>query len=58
MYTVRKLKLDKSEEIEDLCLASGELYTKILIYFWRVVRRKKVWLSANSLMKLFQKLFI
>lgn len=55
MYSVRKLRLSASKELENLCLASGELYNKVLVYFWRIVRKKGIWLSVSSLMKLFPK---
>ena len=52
-YNVRKLKIGKTDQLDRLALASGDLYSRTLVYFWRVVRKKGVWLSPNSLMKLF-----
>ncbi len=52
-YIVRKLKVGKTDQLDRLALASGDLYTRTLVYFWRVVRKKGVWLSPNALMKLF-----
>ena len=40
MYCVRRLKLGISEQLERLALAAGELYSKTLVSFWRVVRKK------------------
>ena len=53
MYVVRKLKLGKSSLLDELTQASGELYTQVLVYFWRVVRKKGIWLSSAALMRLF-----
>ncbi len=35
MYYVRKMKLGKTEQLDSLSLAAGELYTKTLVGFWR-----------------------
>ena len=56
-YIVRKLKLDKSEHLEHLdhlALASGDLYSRTVTFFWRTVRKKGIWLSSNALMKIFK----
>ena len=52
MYRVRKLKIGTSEQLDSLALASGELYSEALIYFWRVVRRKGIWLSSGAMEKI------
>jgi len=51
MYCVRRLKLGISEQLERLALAAGELYSKTLVSFWRVVRKKGLWLKSASLMR-------
>lgn len=53
MYYVRKMKLGKTEQLDSLSLAAGELYTKTLVGFWRVVRKKNIWLKPSSLMRLY-----
>jgi len=53
MYCVRRLKLGISEQLEQLALAAGELYSKTLVSFWRVVRKKGLWLKPASLMRWF-----
>lgn len=53
MYCVRRLKLGISEQLERLALAAGELYSKTLVSFWRVVRKKGLWLQPASLMRWF-----
>jgi putative transposase len=53
MYCVRRLKLGISEQLKRLALAAGELYSKTLVSFWRVVRKKGLWLKPASLMRWF-----
>ena len=48
-YTVRKLKLEYSEQLKELAHAAGELYSKTLVSFWRTVRKKNVWLSGYTM---------
>ncbi len=48
-YTVRKLKLEYSEQLNELAHAAGELYSQTLVRFWRTVRQKNVWLSGYSM---------
>jgi putative transposase len=51
MYKVRKLKLEKTEQLDTLALAAGELYTRTLVSFWRTVNHKGIWLKPSSLMR-------
>lgn len=51
LYTVRKLKLGRSDQLDALALAAGELYSRTLTAFWRVVRRKDLWLGPAHLMR-------
>jgi putative transposase len=48
-YQVRKLKLNKTEQLDLLARAAGELYSRTLVSFWRTVRKKNVWLSGYSM---------
>ncbi len=50
MYRVRKLKVD-DPLCEALALASGELYSRTVVAFWRVVRKKGVWLKPSGMMR-------
>ncbi|WP_156920606.1 RNA-guided endonuclease InsQ/TnpB family protein [Thermicanus aegyptius] len=52
MYIVRKLKIGKTKELDNLARNAGETYTKVLVGFWRVVRKKGIWLSPNAMMKM------
>lgn len=51
MYTVRKLKIGKTLQLDALASASGELYSQTLLAFWRTVRKKNLWLKPSSLMR-------
>ena len=48
-YTVRKLKLEYTEQLNQLAHAAGELYSQTLVSFWRTVRKKNVWLSGYTM---------
>lgn len=51
MYNVRKLKIDQTEQLDALATASGELYSRTLVYFWRTVRKHDLWLKPSSMMR-------
>lgn len=53
MYNVRKIKIGKTEQMDTLAQASGDLYRLAVIWFWRTVRRKGIWLSPGALMRWF-----
>lgn len=48
-YTVRKVKLEKTEQLDILARASGKLYSQTLVSFWRTVRKKGIWMSGYSM---------
>jgi putative transposase len=48
---VRRLKLKRTDQLDTLARAAGDLYTRTLVSFWRTVRRKDVWLSSADLMR-------
>ena len=50
-YIVRKIKIGKTLQLDELARAAGELYSKTLVSFWRTVRKKDVWLSGYSMEK-------
>ena len=52
-YIVRKLKIGMSEQLDALAQVSGELYSKTLVYYWRIVRKKGIYLSCVSMEKIF-----
>ena len=51
MYLVRKIRLDRTQQLDELSLAAGELYSRTVVSFWRVVRRKGIWLKPSSMMR-------
>ncbi|RMH37590.1 MAG: transposase [Nitrospirae bacterium] len=52
MYLVRKRKLGRSETLDLFALESGRVYTMAKVWFWRIVRRKGIWLSEGTLQRL------
>jgi putative transposase len=50
-YTVRKLKIGNTEQMQSLSRASGELYSRTVVSFWRVVRHKGIWMKPSSVMR-------
>lgn len=53
MYHVRRVNLGKTAQLDELAHKCGVLYTKTLVFFWRTVRHKNVWLKPKHLMRLF-----
>lgn len=53
MYQVRRVNIGKTEQLNELAHACGELYTQTLVFFWRTVRKKGIWLKPKHLMRLF-----
>ena len=53
MYHVRRVKIGKTSQLDELAHECGELYTQTLVFFWRTVRHKGIWLKAKHLMRLF-----
>ena len=50
-HIVRKVKIGKTSQLDELARAAGELYSRTIVSFWRTVRKKDVWLSGYSLEK-------
>ena len=53
MYQVRRVNIGKTAQLDELAHACGELYSQTLVFFWRTVRHKGIWLKAKHLMRLF-----
>ncbi len=53
MYHVRRVKIGKTSQLDELAHECGLLYTHTLVFFWRTVRHKGIWLKAKHLMRLF-----
>lgn len=52
MYSTRRLNLVKTEQLDSLARASGELYSRTLVTYWRLVRKKQIFLSQYGMEKL------
>jgi putative transposase len=53
MYQVRRVKIGTSEQLDELTHECGTLYTQALVFFWRTVRHKGVFLKEKHLKRLF-----
>jgi len=51
-YFVRKINLGKTTLLDGLARAAGELYSRTLAIYWRIVRKKGVFLSQYGMEKL------
>jgi putative transposase len=47
MYQVRRVHIGKTKQLDELAHACGEVYSKTLVFFWRIVRHKGLWLKAK-----------
>jgi putative transposase len=50
-YTVRRLKIGRTEQMDALARAAGDLYSQVVVWFWRTVRHKDLWLKAKHMMR-------
>jgi len=53
MYHVRRVKIGKTSQLDELAHECGLLYTHTLVFFWQTVRHKGIWLKPKHLMRLF-----
>lgn len=51
-YRVRRVHLGKTAQLDALAHAAGQVYSRTLVFFWRTVRKKNLWLKPSSLMRL------
>ena len=51
LYTVRRVKIGHTDQMDALARAAGELYSQVVVCFWRTVRHKDLWLKAKHLMR-------
>jgi putative transposase len=51
MYTVRRIKIGKSKQLDTLALECGKLYSDTVVWFWRTVRHQGIWLKPSSMMR-------
>lgn len=53
MYQVRRVDIGKTAQLDELARECGRLYSLCLVFFWRTVRHKGLWLKPRHLMRLF-----
>src|SRR5260370_37688955 len=53
MYSVRRVNIGKTAQLDELAHECGRLYSQTLVFFWRTVRHKGIWLKPKHLMQLF-----
>ncbi len=53
MYHVRRVQIGKTSQLDELAHECGLLYTQTLVFFWRTVRHKGIWLKEKHLKRLF-----
>ena len=51
-YMVRRMNLGKTEQLDALAHAAGQVYSRTLVFFWRTVRKQGLWLKPRHLMRL------
>ncbi|MCU0532873.1 MAG: transposase [Hydrococcus sp. Prado102] len=52
MYKTTRLNLEKTEQLDILARAAGELYSRTLVTYWRLLRKKGIFLSQYGMEKL------
>lgn len=52
LYTSKKLRLPASPLLDALALAAGDLYSKTVTTYWRILRKKDIFLSQFAMEKL------
>lgn len=52
MYQTKRLNLERTEQVDILARAAGELYSRTVVAYWRIVRKKGVFLSQYGMEKL------
>ena len=53
MYQVRRVHIGKTQQLDELARECGQLYSQTLVFFWRTVRHKGLWLKPKHLMRLY-----
>jgi putative transposase len=53
MYQVRRVHIGKTAQLDELAHECGLLYSQTLVFFWRTVRHKGIWLKPKHLMRMF-----
>ena len=53
MYQVRRVTIGQTPQLDELARECGKLYSQTVVFFWRTVRHKGIWLAPKHLMRLF-----
>ena len=51
-YTIRRVNIGKTAQLDALAHAAGQVYSRTLVFFWRTVRKQGIWLKPKHLMRL------
>lgn len=51
LYSIRRVYLGKTKQLDMLAHACGELYSQTVISYWRMVRKHSLWLKPKHLMR-------
>src|SRR5205809_3044653 len=52
-YNVRRMHIGKTAQLDELAHECGQLYSQTLVFFWRTIRHKGIWLKPKHLKRLF-----
>ncbi len=50
---MRRVNIGKTKQLDELAHACGELYSKTMVFFWRTVRHKGIWLKCAQMERIF-----
>jgi putative transposase len=53
MYQVRRVNIGKTKQLDELAHACGELYSQTVVFFWRTVRHKGIWLNCQQMQRIY-----
>jgi len=53
MYQIRRVHVGKTAQLDELSHECGVLYSQTLVFFWRTVRHRGIWLKEKHLKRLF-----
>lgn len=53
MYQIKRVHIGRTPQLDELAHECGLLYSQTLVFFWRTVRHKGIWLKPKHLMRLF-----
>ena len=43
MYQVRRVRIGRTAQLDELARECGKLYSQTLVFFWRTVQHKGIW---------------